>query len=149
MGFYCCFAVVYTESGWLYKIIRSRSLLNCYFLKVSFLWFVKCFAYRQRGLTLTIYAKVFSNPVSPNIDPHQYTYLREMSTEDAMSIELYLVISQLNKNGTYSRILFMDFSSAFITVILSNNHQTHNSGHRSYHLQLAAEPSDQQTTMFS
>ncbi|KAI3363457.1 hypothetical protein L3Q82_012067, partial [Scortum barcoo] len=84
----------------------------------------------------------------PTLDPHQFAYRQNRSTEDAVSIALHSVLSHLdNKNtyarlltgaqrdavsialhsvlshldnkNTYARLLFIDFSSAFNTVIPS------------------------------
>lgn len=55
----------------------------------------------------------------PTLDPHQFAYRKNRSTEDAVSIALHSVLSHLDNNDTYARMLFLDFSSAFNTVIPS------------------------------
>uniref|UniRef100_A0A3B3BP10 Reverse transcriptase domain-containing protein n=1 Tax=Oryzias melastigma TaxID=30732 RepID=A0A3B3BP10_ORYME len=55
----------------------------------------------------------------PTLDPHQFAYRQNRSTEDAVSIALHSVLSHLDNRNTYARMLFLDFSSAFNTVIPS------------------------------
>uniref|UniRef100_A0A3B5QGF3 Reverse transcriptase domain-containing protein n=1 Tax=Xiphophorus maculatus TaxID=8083 RepID=A0A3B5QGF3_XIPMA len=57
--------------------------------------------------------------LSPTLDPHQFAYRQNRSTEDAVSIALHSVLSYLDSKNTYARLLFLDFSSAFNTVIPS------------------------------
>ncbi|KAI3369607.1 hypothetical protein L3Q82_025325, partial [Scortum barcoo] len=55
----------------------------------------------------------------PTLDPHQFAYRSNRSTEDAVSTALHCVLSHLENKNTYARMLFVDFSSAFNTVIPS------------------------------
>ncbi|KAI4893652.1 hypothetical protein NFI96_010321 [Prochilodus magdalenae] len=55
----------------------------------------------------------------PTLDPHQFAYCQNRSTEDAVSIALHSVLSHLDNKNTSVRMLFIDFSSAFNTVIPS------------------------------
>ncbi|MCJ8732086.1 hypothetical protein PDJAM_G00206930 [Pangasius djambal] len=55
----------------------------------------------------------------PTLDPHQFAYRNNRSTEDAVSTALHCVLSHLENKNTYTRMLFVDFSSAFNTVIPS------------------------------
>ncbi|TWW53895.1 hypothetical protein D4764_0015580, partial [Takifugu flavidus] len=48
-----------------------------------------------------------------------YAYRKNRSTEDAVSTALHSVLSHLDNKDTYARMLFIDFSSAFNTVIPS------------------------------
>lgn len=52
-----------------------------------------------------------------NLDPLQFAYRPNRFTDDAISSALHLSFSHLNRKDTYVRILFIDFSSAFNTVI--------------------------------
>ncbi|KAF7706728.1 gastrula zinc finger protein XlCGF28.1-like, partial [Silurus meridionalis] len=52
----------------------------------------------------------------PTLDPYQFAYRPNRSTEDAVSAALYSALTKLDKSNTYSRMLFIDFSSAFNTV---------------------------------
>lgn len=52
-----------------------------------------------------------------NLDPLQFAYRPNHFTDDANSSALHLSLSHLNKNDTYIRMLFIDFSSAINTVI--------------------------------
>lgn len=55
----------------------------------------------------------------PTLDPHQFAFRQNRSTEDAVSIALHTVLSHLDNKNTYARMLFIDFSSAFNTIIPS------------------------------
>ncbi len=55
----------------------------------------------------------------PILDPHQFAYRSTRSTEDAVCTVLHSVLTHLNNNNTYVRMLFVDFSSAFNIVIPS------------------------------
>lgn len=56
--------------------------------------------------------------LQPTFDPFQFAYRANRSTEDATVTALHTVLSQLKHQGNYLRMLFIDFSSAFNTVIL-------------------------------
>ena len=49
-------------------------------------------------------------------DPLQFAYTRRRSTEDAILTMLHHLHQHLDKPGTYARVLFVDFSSAFNTI---------------------------------
>ncbi|KAK1791630.1 hypothetical protein P4O66_013631, partial [Electrophorus voltai] len=53
----------------------------------------------------------------PFLDPLQFTYRSNRSTDDAISTTLHLALTHLDKKGTYVRMLFIDFSSAFNTIV--------------------------------
>lgn len=53
------------------------------------------------------------------LDPHQYTYRTNRSTDDAISTALHTVLLHLEQPGRYARLLFMDYSSAFNTFLPS------------------------------
>ena len=59
------------------------------------------------------------NCLPPSLDPHQFAYRSNRSTEDAVSTALHCVLSHLDNKNTYARMLFVDFSSAFNTVVPS------------------------------
>lgn len=52
----------------------------------------------------------------PTFDPHQFAYRANRSTEDAIAIALNSTLSHLEHRGSYVRMLFIDFSSAFNTI---------------------------------
>ncbi len=52
-----------------------------------------------------------------NLDPLQFAYRANRSTEDAISTLLHLTLTHLENKNTYARILLMDFSSAFNTIL--------------------------------
>ncbi len=79
--------------------------------------------YRPVALT-PIVAKCFERLVlkqvkstlPANLDQHQYVYKANRSTEDAISTALHTALTHLDQKGTYVRMLFVDYSSAFNTI---------------------------------
>ena len=58
------------------------------------------------------------NTIIPEtLDALQFAYHPNRSTDDAISIALHTAISHLDKRNTYVRMLFIDYSSAFNTVV--------------------------------
>ncbi len=54
----------------------------------------------------------------PNtLNPLQFAYRPNLSTDDAISYTLHLALTHLESKDSYVRILFIDFSSAFNTII--------------------------------
>ncbi|XP_059808685.1 uncharacterized protein LOC132382480 [Hypanus sabinus] len=53
----------------------------------------------------------------PSLDPLQLAYCPNHSTDNAIAITLHLALTLLDKRDTYVRVLFIDFSSAFNTII--------------------------------
>uniref|UniRef100_A0A8C2CQ77 Reverse transcriptase domain-containing protein n=1 Tax=Cyprinus carpio TaxID=7962 RepID=A0A8C2CQ77_CYPCA len=53
----------------------------------------------------------------PLLDPLQFAYRANRSVDDAINMGLHFILQHLDKTGTYVRILFVDFSSAFNTII--------------------------------
>ena len=51
------------------------------------------------------------------MDPHQFAYRANRSVEDAVSLALYHVLKHLESPKSYARLLFIDYSSAFNTII--------------------------------
>ena len=60
------------------------------------------------------------NTIIPEtLDPVQFAYRPNRSTDDAISIALHAALSHLDKRNTYARMLFIDDSSAFNTIVPS------------------------------
>ena len=60
------------------------------------------------------------NPIIPEtLDPLQFSYCPNRSIDDAISISLHTALSHLDKRNTYVRMLFIDYSSAFNTIVPS------------------------------
>lgn len=55
----------------------------------------------------------------PALDPLQFAYRANQSMEDAVNMALHYVLNHLDTAGNYARILFVDFSSAFNTILPS------------------------------
>ena len=64
---------------------------------------------------------VHTNPTVPETqDPLQFAYHPNRSTDDAISIALNTALSHVDKRNTYVRIIFIDYSSEFNTIVPSN-----------------------------
>ena len=60
------------------------------------------------------------NTIIPEtLDPLQFAYRTNRSTDDAISIALHIALSHLDKRNTDVRMLFIDYSSAFNTIVPS------------------------------
>ncbi len=53
----------------------------------------------------------------PLLDPLQFAYRANRSVDDAVNMGLHFILQHLDRPRTYVRILFVDFSSAFNTII--------------------------------
>ncbi len=53
----------------------------------------------------------------PSLDPFQFAYRSNRSTDDAIATALHPALTHLDKKDSYVRMLFIDFSSAFNTII--------------------------------
>ena len=53
---------------------------------------------------------------SEHQDPNQFAYKKGSSTDDAIILLIQNILSHLEKQKTYARVLFIDFSSAFNTI---------------------------------
>ncbi|KAK3510307.1 hypothetical protein QTP70_035175, partial [Hemibagrus guttatus] len=53
----------------------------------------------------------------PLLDPLQFAYRANRSVDDAVNMALHFILQHLDSPGSYTRILFVDFSSAFNTII--------------------------------
>ncbi len=53
----------------------------------------------------------------PLLDPLQFAYRANRSVDDAVNMGLHFILQRLDRPGTYVRILFVDFHSAFNTII--------------------------------
>ncbi len=79
-----------------------------------------------RPIALTpIFSKCFEKLVREHIcsvlpaslDPLQFAYSNNRSTDDANAFTLHTALSHLENKNTYVRMLFMDYSSAFNTIV--------------------------------
>ncbi|XP_071944816.1 uncharacterized protein [Antedon mediterranea] len=52
-----------------------------------------------------------------DLDQYQFAYRPNRSTEDAVSITLHRILEHLERDKRYARILYIDFSSAFNTIV--------------------------------
>ncbi|KAK3523223.1 hypothetical protein QTP86_022942, partial [Hemibagrus guttatus] len=51
------------------------------------------------------------------LDPLQFAYRANRSVDDAVNMALHFILQHLDSPGSYVRILFVDFSSAFNTIV--------------------------------
>src|SRR4029434_110081 len=51
------------------------------------------------------------------LDPLQFAYRANRSVDDAVNMALHFILQHLDSAGTYARILFVDFSYAFNTIM--------------------------------
>ena len=58
--------------------------------------------------------KIITDPL---LDPLQFAYRANRSTDDAVNMALHYILQHLESPRTYVRVLFVDFSSAFNTII--------------------------------
>uniref|UniRef100_A0A3P9MZN2 Reverse transcriptase domain-containing protein n=1 Tax=Poecilia reticulata TaxID=8081 RepID=A0A3P9MZN2_POERE len=70
---------------------------------------MKCFEKLVRGHIAAL--------LPPGFDPHQFAYRTNRSTEDAVTTALHAALSHLERQGNYVRMLFVDYSSAFNTIL--------------------------------
>ena len=80
--------------------------------------------YRPVALTSVImkcFEHIFLNFIKsllpPGFDIYQFAYTANRGVDDAISINIHEILSHLEKRKTYCRILFIDYSSAFNTII--------------------------------
>ncbi len=52
-----------------------------------------------------------------SLDPLQFAYKSNQSMDDSLSTLLHLTLIHLENRNTYARILLIDFSSAFNTIL--------------------------------
>ena len=55
--------------------------------------------------------------IPENLHPPQFAYRPNRSTDDAVSIALHTALSHLDKRNTYVRMLFIDYSTVFNTIV--------------------------------
>ncbi len=64
--------------------------------------------------------KHICSSIPATLDPLQFAYQPNRSTDDAISQVLHSSLTHIDsKNGNYVRLLFIDFSSAFNTIVLT------------------------------
>jgi hypothetical protein len=69
---------------------------------------------------LKVWSWFIINTIIPEtLDPFQFAYRPNRSTDEAISIALHTALPHLDKRNTYMRMLFIDYSSAFNTIVPS------------------------------
>lgn len=77
--------------------------------------------YRPVALT-SVVMKVFERLVCKflshiTLDRHQFAYRANRGVDDAVSLCIHFILQHLDCKSTYARVLFIDFSSAFNTIL--------------------------------
>ncbi|KAK3572653.1 hypothetical protein QTP86_001631 [Hemibagrus guttatus] len=65
----------------------------------------------------TLVMRKIKDLLPPSLDPMQFAYLPNCSTDDAITTTLHLALTHLDDKDSYVQMLFIDFSSAFNTII--------------------------------
>ena len=80
--------------------------------------------YRPMALTsvaMTIFEHIMLRYLKSStaglLDPHQFAYQTNRSVDDAVALSLHYVMKHLELPSTFASIIFVDFSSAFNTII--------------------------------
>ncbi|KAK3550067.1 hypothetical protein QTP86_019168, partial [Hemibagrus guttatus] len=80
--------------------------------------------YRPVALTpvvMTCFEKLVRSHITSllpaNFDSHQFAYRGNRSTEDSVATALHAALSHLEKQGSYVQMLFVDYCSAFNTIL--------------------------------
>ena len=55
--------------------------------------------------------------ISETLNPLQFAYCWDKSTDDAISITLHTALSHMDKRNTHVRMLFIEYSSAFNNIV--------------------------------
>ncbi len=71
--------------------------------------FSKCFEKLVRDYSCSV--------LPASLDPLQFAYRSNRSTDDAIAFTLHTALSHLENKNTYVRMLFVDYSSAFNTIV--------------------------------
>ena len=66
--------------------------------------------------------QILKSCTSEKLDQMQFAYRANRSVDDAVSLGLHHVLQHLESSGTYARLLFVDFSSAFNTILPEKLH---------------------------
>ena len=61
--------------------------------------------------------KFMNTLLPPCFDSYQFAYRERRSTDDAIAINVHELLQHAERRNTYSRVLFIDYSSAFNTII--------------------------------
>ena len=81
--------------------------------------------YRPVALTsviMKIFEKIICDHLSKavRLDPFQFAYRTNKSVEeDAVSLGIHSILQHLESPGNYAKVLFIDYSSAFNTIVPS------------------------------
>ncbi len=93
---------------------------------MSLLWFWEVAglmkAYDQTSTVMKVFKRLLKKHICSSIpatlDPLQFAYRPNRSTDDAISQVLHSSLTHIDsKNGNYVRLLFIDYSSAFNTIV--------------------------------
>ncbi|KAK3564752.1 hypothetical protein QTP86_024965, partial [Hemibagrus guttatus] len=72
---------------------------------------------QERGENGQLIMRHIKTQLPPTLDPLQFAYHPNRPTDDAITTTLHLALTHLDNKDSYVRMLFIDFSSAFNTII--------------------------------
>ena len=122
-------ASVFTD---ILNLSMSESVIPTYFKQTNIVPMLKTCLNDYRHIALmSVAMKCFErlivshiNTIIPEtLDPLQFAYRPNRSTDDAISIALHTALAHLDRRNTYVRMLFIDNSSAFNTILDLKAHQ--------------------------
>ncbi len=79
--------------------------------------FSKCFEKLVYSFQMYLVRDYICSVLPASLDPLQFAYRSNRSTDDAIAFTLHTALSHLEKKNTYMRMLFVDYSSAFNTIV--------------------------------
>ena len=65
----------------------------------------------------TVVLKQLRRLIPAGHDSYQFAYQKNRCTDDALSILFHRILTHLEQKDSYARVLFVDFSSAFNTIV--------------------------------
>ncbi len=107
---------------------QMKMLVHCvnvpYSVGIGYLVFTNFSNWRPVALT-PIFSKCFEKLIRDyicsvlpaSLDPLQFAYHSNHSTDDAIAFTLHTALSHLENKNAYVRMLFVDYSSAFNTIV--------------------------------
>ncbi len=79
--------------------------------------FSKCFEKLVYSFQMKLVRDYICSVLPASLDPLQFAYRSNRSTDDAIAFTLNTALSHLENKNTYVRMLFVDYSSAFNTIV--------------------------------
>ena len=108
-------AIVFTD---LFNILLSQSVIATCFMQTTFL--INCHLVALTSVTMKCFERlVTAHNNTDTLDPLLFAYQPNRSTDDTISIAPHTALSHRDKRNTHVRMLFIDYTSAFNTIVPS------------------------------